>query len=204
MKLVLTAILLLILTTSFSQIKLKKLSKASLSAFKYEGTFVEAAEWNEAAIVYTVILSETGPNNSKKSSADNRDAAIYAYLYSKNKDSLKLNWKVQDFVRDCPVDVEANFIKNAFKITDLNKDGNAEVWLMYKTACRGGVDPAELKIIMYENNKKYAMRGTTRIKGGPDDYTGGKYVFDEAFKNSNALFRQFAQQLWKNNMNEFN
>lgn len=52
-------------------------------------------------------------------------------------DTAKKNWRVYDYVLDCPVDLLLNSIPNTFTVTDLNKDGFAEVWIMYKRSCAG-------------------------------------------------------------------
>ena len=109
---------------------------------------------------------------------------------------------IYNFIKDCPVDIKANFIKNTFAVTDLNKDGNAEIWVMYKTVCHGDVSPSDMKIIMYENDKKYAVRGTNKVKYTAKDYIGGEYTFDEAFKKAPKVFRDYATKLWKKNILE--
>ena len=115
-------------------------------------------------------------------------------------------WKVYDYISECPVDIVANFVKNTLQITDLNKNGIAEVWVMYRSSCRSDVSPADMKIIMYEGQQKYAMRGTARIFQGTDDkgkkyFDGGKYKYDQAFA-SKPEFLKFAKELWNKNILE--
>lgn len=59
-----------------------------------------------------------------------------------------------------------------------------------------------MKIIMYEACKKYAVRGTNRVKVSETEYDGGKYTFDAAFKTAPAVFMQYAINLWKKNLME--
>jgi hypothetical protein len=91
------------------------------------------------------------------------------------------------------------FVAKTFAVTDLNNNGKAEVWMMYKNSCHGDVSPVPIKIIMYENNKKFAVRGTTKVQVSATDYMGGGFSFDEAFKNAPAIFKQYAEKLWKQN-----
>ncbi|MES2328006.1 MAG: hypothetical protein V4539_00295 [Bacteroidota bacterium] len=81
-------------------------------------------------------------------------------------------------------------------MTDLNKDGKAEVWIAYKVSCQGDVSPVTMKIIMYQDNKKFALRGATRVKVSASEYRGGDYTLDEAFKNASPEIRQYAENLW--------
>ena len=113
---------------------------------------------------------------------------------------MKLTWRVQDFVKDCELDLKANFIKNSFAVTDLDKNGKAEVWIMYETICTGDISPSTMKIIMYEDEKKYAIRGKRKAKISATEYIGGEYTFDEAFKKAPKVFRQYAINLWKTNI----
>jgi len=89
------------------------------------------------------------------------------------------------------------FVDKTFAVTDLNKDGKAEVWIMYKVSCQGDVSPIPMKIIMYQDNKKFAVRGTARVKVSANEYIGGEFTFDEIFKSAPTEFRQYAENLWK-------
>jgi hypothetical protein len=63
----------------------------------------------------------------------------------------------------------ASFVKNTFKINDLDHNGIAEIWLMYKIVCHGDVSPCEMKIIIYEEKQKIAMRGENKVQIGIGD-----------------------------------
>ncbi len=78
---------------------------------------------------------------------------------------------------------------------------------MYKTTCHGDVSPCDMKIIMYENNQKYAVRGESRVQvgvldNGEKQFIGGEYKLDENFKKGPKVFKEFAQKLWKDNLIE--
>lgn len=87
-------------------------------------------------------------------------------------------------------------------MTDLDKNGVAEVWVMYKNSCHGDVSPVPTKIIMYEANKKCALRGESRVKVSAIDYIGGSYTLDESFKNRPLIFKNYAEKLWTQNKME--
>lgn len=202
MKLIILFFILFISQGAIAQIKVIQLKKNTLPpSIKYKGNIINAIEYTDAAGEHLVITTETGIKPSKDSpDSTYRDAALYAYHYDITGNTYKLTWQTYDFVEECPVDLAANYIPNTFAITDLNKDGKAEVWLMYKTVCHGDVSPGSMKVIMHEGNNKYAMRGTNRVKITDNEYDGGGYGFDDAFKTAPKLFRDYAQQLWKQNM----
>ena len=123
----------------------------------------------------------TDKTQSKDSPDEGSDGALYAYHFIALGDSIKQTWRVYDYVKKCPVDMFLYFVDKTFAVTDLNKDGKGEVWIMYKVSCQGDVSPVSMKIIMYQDNKKFAVRGTTRVPS-----LGGDFTFDEAFKSAPA------------------
>jgi hypothetical protein len=195
----------LILTQAcFAQFKLIKLDKNSIpKSIQYTGNIKQAVRWTDNTGDNIVILTSTDKTQSKNAPGDGySDGALYAYHYLLSGDSAKQTWKVYDYVKECPVDMFFYFVEKTFAVTDLNKDGNAEVWIMYKVSCQGDVSPIPMKIIMYQDNKKYTVRGTTRTKVSANDYIGGEYFFDEAFKNAPVEFRPYAEELWKQHKTE--
>jgi hypothetical protein len=175
-----------------------KVTELPLS-IKYEGKINNAVRWQDKLGDNIVITTETGIFSNKKNK-DFNDAELYAYHFLVKNDSAIQTWKVYDHVDECNVDIEANFVKNTFQITDLNKDGVGEVWLMYKTACHGDVSPCSMKIIMYQGSEKFAMRGRNKVQFSTDQFEGGEYKFDKDFINSPGIFREFAQKLWNKNI----
>lgn len=178
------------------------------AGIRYEGFIKNAVRWTDKSGDNIVVTTETGIYTSPKFEHESEygsDAELFAYHYIVSNNEAKQTWKVYDFISDCPVDIAAFFVKNSFEITDLNKNGIAEIWIMYKTVCHGDVSPSDMKIIMYEGKKKFAMRGENKVATGIDDdgktlYYGGKYKFDQNFKNAPQVFKDFAKNLWNNNL----
>lgn len=189
-------------------LKVSKITEDQLpNAAAFQGIFKEAYEWEDATGKNVAILSETGiqKNANLKHELDGNDAELYAYSYRIEGEITPPNWKVYDYIHDCPVDIVAEFIDDTFQITDLDKNGVAEVWIMYKTVCHSDVSPSDMKIIMYEGYQKFAMRGENKIEFGRDDdnnvrYIGGEYKFDEAFLQGSEVFRSFAKKMWNKNI----
>ncbi len=201
----LTILLFFVITQScFSQFKLIKLDKNTVPKnIQYTGNIVQAYRWEDSIGSNIVLLTVTDRTKNKNIPDGNFvDKALSAYHYQISGDSVKLSWRINDYVKECDVDIFLYFVAKAFAVTDLNKDGIAEVWIMYKVSCQGDVSPVPMKIIMYQGNKKYAVRGTTRVQVSLNEYMGGEYTFDEAFKNAPSEFRQYADRLWKQNKTE--
>lgn len=191
----------------FSQNKIKVLN-TTLSKLPvlsdHKGKIKDHIHWTDTEGEHTIIICETGVTPSKNSTADmeSNEASVYAYKYTVKDGTISLNWKIQDFVRDCPFDITATFVKNTLQVTDLDDDGIAEVWVMYKVTCRSDVSPCNMKIIMYEGSDKYAMRGENKVTAGDDTFIGGEYKFDEAFDTAPKSFRNFAINIWDANILE--
>ena len=164
----------------------------------YDGKIKLTLQWKDTEGQHILLTTETGiyRNEAFAHENDGQDAQLFAYHYLISKDLTTLKWKINDFIKDCPVDIEASFINNTSKVTDLDKDGISEIWVMYKLVCHGDVSPLDMKIIMYEGLQKHAMRGQNKIKMSPSESLGGTYTFDQAFTQAPAVFRSYAANLW--------
>lgn len=189
--------------SSIAQINRRILSKSEIPKnIKVNGNFQSAITWKEKNGEFLVILTESGNIEVPKSEEGLMKAEIHAYCFQKNQQSYAQKWMVYDFEEPCPFDLDVKFLKNTLQITDLDQNGIAEIWLTYKLTCRSDVSPAQMKIIMYEGQKKYAMRGKTKVKLSEFETLGGEFKFDNAFVNGQSIFRTFAKNIWSKNVNE--
>lgn len=66
--------------------------------------------------------------------------------------------------------------------------------------CAGDVSPSTMKIIMYEGQKKHALRGKNLLPSMAG-YTGepgeGEYRADAAFQKAKPQIRKFGELLWQ-------
>jgi hypothetical protein len=185
-----------------AQLRVSALSPSAVpAALKRTGRVVQALRYTDRTGTYTVLATERGPAPDPAAlSSDGRRADLYAYQYPATGPAP--SWQVHDFVADCPLDLEARFLPKSLSVTDLDQDGTAEVWLAYRTTCRGDVSPSIQKIIMYEGPRKYAMRGTARIAVGNGQFDGGTYTLDAAWQAAPVTFRQHAARLWQQHRDE--
>ena len=103
-----------------------------------------------------------------------------------------------DYTKCFGVDWFTGFVPKATTITDLDNDGIAEISLPYVLICRGGMDPGEMKIIMYEGSTKYALRGSTMLMCKSEHSYGGEYKPSDNLK-SNKAFMEFLKKHWDRN-----
>jgi hypothetical protein len=162
----------------------------------YKGRIVASAEWEDKNGTNIVLISETDltPGND-----DGQNKELFGYHYIVSGGTSKL-WQINDFVKDCPVDVTLEYIPNSLSVTDLNENGIAESTFLYKLSCKGDVSPDDLKLMMHEDDTKYAIRGETLVRYKTDGRTyeeGGKYTPDAAFQNAPAGFFEYAKEQWE-------
>ena len=179
-----------------------------------KGNIVKVCRYEDRTGRNLVVLTETDVV-SRPDPADNeytlRSKELFArrYVCQANEETVKSVWQVTDFVRDCSLeDMSVSFKEDAFRVTDLNGDGLSEVWMTYTLTCRSDPSPKTMKIIMYEGDRKYAVRGETRSlvaffdDDAKNEYAGGDYVMDAAFANAPPAFTSFAKELWEQYKNE--
>jgi hypothetical protein len=185
-----------------AQLRVSPLAPSAVpAALKRSGRVVQALRYTDRTGTYTVLATEIGPRpDPAAQGSGGQRADLYAYQYPAA--GAAPTWQVHDFEADCPLDLEAKFLPRGLTVTDLDQDGTAEVWLAYRTTCRGDVSPSTQKIIMYEGPRKYAVRGTSRIAIGNGQYDGGTYTLDAAWLDAPAAFRQHAVQLWRQHRDE--
>lgn len=166
----------------------------------YKGEILNAIKWIDKSGENLLILTETGGfHNDSSKYSDSSDAEIYAYHYLIKEKKSILSWDLYDYVKDCEFDIYATYVKKTLQITDLDNNGIGEVWLVYKMTCTSDVSPQIMKIIMYEDGKKYVMRGKTKVQISDKAYRGGEYAFDKTFYKAPKEFKEFAKELWGKN-----
>ena len=162
------------------------------ASVKYEGKIVSGARWEDKNGLNVLIVCET----EEKTTGDNRSKELFAYQYIIDGENAKMLWKVNDFIKDCPVDVMLSLIPKSITVTDINKDGIAENTFLYRMSCKGDVSPDDMKLIMHEGENKYAIRGQMiQIMAGQK--YGGEMKPDPAFDKGPAGFFAYAREQWK-------
>lgn len=168
----------------------------------FEGNLVEVTKLNDLDGEHIILLTETEKTPSKQiiniEHEIDKKIFVYDYLLDKAKTNYILNWKIQDFENNCDFDLIIGFLKGTHRFTDLNRNGKAEIWVMYQKGCVSDISPLEMKIIMYEGNKKHALRGTSIIDFG-DRKFGGEFKLDENFNKASKDLKTFVLKMWEEN-----
>jgi hypothetical protein len=187
--------------TTKTEVSMIEFDKSNLpSEIEYAGSIVTGKRWTDKNGENILILTKTKMKEKKAKQPDfgdiERECEIYGYHYVSTGGSYKLLWKINDLVKECIFDLTLDFIPGSLGITDLNDNGIAESTFLYKMCCRSDVSPAELKLMMHENDTKYALRGNMLVK--VEGYTGGgDYKVDKSFDSAPDGFLDYAKSQWK-------
>lgn len=157
----------------------------------FRGEFVRAVKFaDKNGTNYIVFGSEQNPKN--------QTAALYVEDWVVPASGPPRNLlPVRDFVERCEMGgITARFHDAAFAVTDLDKNGIAEVAFAYELACRSDVSPATYKLLLLENGKKYILRGETTVDFGNHQTAGGKFKPDPDTTKWSSAFFNHAMKLW--------
>ncbi|MFM8348301.1 MAG: M949_RS01915 family surface polysaccharide biosynthesis protein [Bacteroidota bacterium] len=168
------------------------------------GKVVATEEYTDAGGENVVVLSSTGVYYDlwRSHEADGylwnngREVILYAFGYRMKGGMPELVWQMEASILDCAEDIETEFYRDAVHLTNLDKDGVKEIWIMYREGCQAAPGPQGLHLLMVEGNTKHAMDGRTRYKTPNGIVTGGEYKFDAAFRKAPVQMREYAKRMW--------
>jgi hypothetical protein len=112
-------------------------------------------------------------------------------------------WKVNDGVKDCDFAGEARVPHASVAVTDVDKDGVAEVAFAMLLGCRNEPSPLTLKVFVVESGTKYVIRGTNRVPITDDGtFEGGDKRPDAKVATAPAPIRNYLDQQWQRWVNQ--
>lgn len=90
------------------------------------------------------------------------------------------SWEHTDDIECDGVDIEAGFYPDSVSVTDLDRNGTAELTFAYHRFCGGGIDPRDVTVVLREGGNSYVLEGQTRLRVGDDPPFGGGFQMDAA------------------------
>jgi len=120
---------------------------------------------------------------------------FYAYHYADDGSGFERKRKLRDFVT-CSF-LAGKLFKSSVNITDIDKDGKAEITFAYHVGCSpDGASLYPAKVMMLEDGEKYAIRGTTYMEHN-EPAGGYNTEFSENFESAPEGFLDFAKKIWE-------
>ncbi|QKX06318.1 hypothetical protein HN014_15830 [Aquimarina sp. TRL1] len=171
-----------------------KEEKGICDNYKSKGSLLIACKsWKDKLGDNAIIFSKNIKGTEK--------VEFFAELVKNNSNSSYLN--IYDFIENCPVDFDINYIENSLSITDLDSDNIKEICFLYELACQGGIGPTTMKLMMIEADQKYKIRGLRKdevsIRNPDIAINYDKSIIDKSFYKAPKKFLSFAQKKWEQN-----
>lgn len=195
------------------------------ASIEIKGKAADAWRWTDKTGENILIMAYTEPYDDKEINEfgeQGQTAELHSALYVKKEDSYTLVWGNDERVKSCPFDITCEFVKDATTVTDLDKNGIAEVTLLSRIACRSDVSPSDMKLLMHEGKAEYTLTGLSWIKYSPEDSctitadnanletlagynkpddgsflkTFGRYGSEKEFSSAPSVFLAYARQQW--------
>jgi hypothetical protein len=163
----------------------------------YRGEVEGARQWRDRLGDNLLLLARTDELPVlDEYGQDAKTRELYAYHYVREGAGYRLLWQTTDFVRVCGLDIVLDFAPGSLQVTDVDADGTAETSYVYTLACRGGVDPSDMKLILHEGAAKYAIRGSTDMRPLGPGYPPPSMEVDAALAR-NPVLRAHAERQWR-------
>ncbi|QEI04507.1 hypothetical protein FXN63_00675 [Pigmentiphaga aceris] len=169
------------------------------ASFKPPAGLVEARQVLDISGRHILTLTRIeGPSREMPDPKRNERFDLLVTYYEETPTGWQPAWTIKDGV-DCPgLDGAAQFLSKGVTVTDLDRNGMAEVTVPYATFCGGGVDPAVLKVILRQGETKLALRGETELQFPGQPSMGGKNTPDKALLlPENAVFKRHLDKVWQ-------
>ncbi len=157
-------------------------------AAAYEGELQVMRQWKDRTGMNYLLFGKERQHQFENFYTE----ILRGYHYRCGEDGdCQLVRKIQDFVKNCDLDLDLLIIDQSIYISDLDNDQIAEISFLYKLGCRSDVSPIKLKLLMLEDGEKYAIRGTTFVMN-----LGGEKNIDPSFYSAPESFLNFATKRW--------
>lgn len=195
-----------------------------------KGMIQEAWKWTDKLGENILVTSVAGPyDDTEKNEYDEegQTTELHAALFVKKENGYQATWVMNDKEKACPFDITCAFIPNSTTITDLDRNGFAEIKVQYLLACRSDVSPAVMKLVMRENENTYSLEGWTWLpveEGARFDITAdnvnlenlpaiknemnewlrtfGRYKTEKSFASAAPEFLNYARSEWLKHVKE--
>lgn len=162
-------------------------------------TLAEARQVQDAGGRHVLVLTRSEePTHSTYDPDSKERIELLATYYDEVSGGWKQAWTIKEVV-DCPgLDLAGRFLSKGVTVTDLDRNGVAEVTVPYFTFCGGGVDPGVLKVILRQGDTKFALRGETELRLKGMAPTGGQNKPDkDLLLPANAVFKRHLDKVWQ-------
>ncbi|HDS1697476.1 MULTISPECIES: M949_RS01915 family surface polysaccharide biosynthesis protein [Pseudomonas] len=147
-----------------------------------------------------LVLSRSDGQASDLESGQEVDKVVLkATLYGRTaeNDTFRARWQIEQETT-CPgLDLDVDFYNDVSDVSDLNKNGVAEVTLASHAFCGGGIDPHDIDIEMREGQASYTITGQSLISPAGEEPVGGEREDSASLKAAPQAIRDHMAAIWQ-------
>ena len=166
------------------------------SLLKIEGEIVVGRVWTDANGENVLVLSQIKEEHFSDDDGPSSDTRLMVKHFVNEEGNYRLLSEIDERESDCGFENRAAFSVSLLNISDLDKNGVAEIYIVYRMGCTSELSPDQLRLVMFENAKKYSITGTTIADYG-DRKEGGKTFVDPSFEKLTEAQRNEAMRIWE-------
>ena len=165
----------------------RPVTEAQLPAGLYRrGQLATAVRWADRQGQHLFAVSTQGRGRPTHDDNDGLRGSILLQRYQLPADTLGDGWQYTLQPRLCRPDQEIPLLRGSLKVTDLNRDGIGEVWVVYYDQCRPNGPGSSRRLLMFQGQQTYRAYPASG---------GFQYGLDSAFLAGPQRFRTFARHL---------
>lgn len=121
---------------------------------RLDGKLLNALKYEDLSGDYHFTVYQTGPMNDPRSE-DGIMASLQLALYRSG--STQPIWAYAIAEGDCPFDLWVGV--DTVTVTDLDKNGIAEVGVVLSHSCRSDVSPGQMQVLIHQSEETYRLAG---------------------------------------------
>lgn len=147
-----------------------------------------------------LVLSRVDGQATDAQSEQEVDRVVLkATLYGRKgeADRFTPRWQI-DQETTCPgLDLDVDFYSDVSDVSDLDKDGVAEVTVASHAFCGGGIDPHDIAIEMRQGQAIYSITGQSSITPAGEEPIGGEREDSASLKAAPQVLREHMDAVWQ-------
>ncbi|MEX5589277.1 M949_RS01915 family surface polysaccharide biosynthesis protein [Pseudomonas urmiensis] len=147
-----------------------------------------------------LVLSRVdGQATDAESEQEVDKVVLKATLYARSADSdaFRPRWQIEQETT-CPgLDLDVDFYSDVSDVSDLDKDGIAELTVASHAFCGGGIEPHDIAIEMREGQAIYSITGQSQITPAGEEPIGGEREDSASLRSAPQVVREHLDSVWQ-------
>ena len=178
----------------FDPTSIREGTPVDTQATPFEGELIQTVSWVDLSGKNTLVISG---KPAYPIDADMRRAELHVYAFVTPDDLPYPQWLLQEVVDSCYCDCAVELAESPIPIHDVDKDGIAEVFLMYFLNDLCDASPMFTKLTVASGKNMYVLEGYTRRFLAPGLPGLKKISPGPTFSSAPSAIQQAAYMYWE-------